>query len=248
MSGHSKWAGIKHKKAVIDAKRGKIFTRHAKLIQMAVREGGNGDPAMNPRLATAIENARMDNVPRDNIERAVKKGTGEGKGDQIVEIMYAAYGPGGVAVLIECLSDNRNRTISNVRAFIERHGGRWAESASVLYMFTRKGVVIGKGTLSDEAELALIEAGADDMERDGDMVTVMTSAAAWPKVRDALKQAGLEVESAGLKYVPNQTMPVADVETAKKLLEFTEGLEEDEDVSEVFTNADVTDEVVAQLK
>jgi YebC/PmpR family DNA-binding regulatory protein len=247
MSGHSKWHSIKHKKGAADAKRGKIFTQHAKLIQIAAREGGSGDPGMNPGLATAIENAKADNVPNANIDRAIKKGTGEGKADRMTEETFEAYGPGGAACIIECLTDNRLRTISNVKSVIEKRGGKWAESGAVRFLFERKGVVVARGGMNDDLELALIDAGAEDIDTDDGLVTVTAAAAAWPRVRDALKGAGLAVESAGLKYVPQQTVPVADLETAQKLLTFIEHIEEDDDVSEVHTNADIAADIAAQL-
>lgn len=251
MSGHSKWSSIKHKKGAADAKRGKIFTKHAKLIEIAAREGGGGDPAMNPSLKTAIDNAKADNVPNNNIDRAVKKGTGELKGAQTVEVIYEAYGPGGAACIIECLTDNTNRTLSNVRATIEKKGGKWAESGSVMYMFDKKGIVIGNGESGmgnrDELELELIDAGAEDIEWDDDIVTVTTDGASWPKARDTLKQHGVEVQEAGLKYVAKQTAPITDAETAQKLMDYIDEIELDEDVSEVHTNADMSDEVAAML-
>lgn len=247
MSGHSKWHSIKHKKGAADAKRGKIFTRHAKLIEIAAREGGGEDPDMNPRLATAIENAKADNVPNANIDRAIKKGSGELKGEQTAEEVYEAYGPAGVACIIECLTDNRKRTLSSVRATIEKRGGKWAESGSVMFMFDRKGIVIAEGTLSEEAELNLIDAGAEDIEKTDGIISVMTGANKWPRVRDALKAAGLTVREAGLKYIAKQAIPIADVETAKRLMEFIEEIEEDEDVSEVHTNAEIADGITAEL-
>ena len=248
MSGHSKWASIKHKKGAADAKRGKIFTRHAKLIEIAAREGGGGESDMNPRLATAIENAKAENVPNANIDRAIKKGTGELKGEQTVAVTYEAYAPGGAAVIIECLTDNKNRTLSNVKSTIEKRGGKWAESGSVMWMFEKKGIVIGKGCpTSEDTELALIDAGAEDIDSSDNLVEVKTDATSWPKVRDALKEAGYEVEEAGLKYVAKQEVDIADEETARKLMNFTDTIEEDEDVAEVHTNANISDEVAAQL-
>ncbi len=248
MSGHSKWHSIKHKKGAADAKRGKIFTRHAKLIEIAAREGGNGDPNMNPRLATAIENAKLDNVPNANIDRAIKKGTGELKGEQTVGVTYEAYGPGGVACIIECLTDNKNRTLSNVRSAIEKRGGKWAESGSVLFMFAKKGVVHAEGKLSEETELELIDAGAEDIEKTAGGVSVTTDAAKWARVRDALKEAGLEVREAGLKYVAKTEVTISDAETAQKVLDFIETIEEDEDVAEVSANADFTEDVLEQIR
>lgn len=250
MSGHSKWHSIKHKKGAADAKRGKIFTRHARLVEIAAREGGSGDPDMNAALATAIENAKADNVPNNNIDRAIKKGTGELKGDQTVEEIYEAYAPGGAAVIIECLTDNKNRTLANVRSTIEKRGGKWAESGSVMYMFNRKGVVIAEkeGGLSEEDQLELIDAGAEDFELTGNIVSVTTGASDFAKVRDALKAKGCQVQESGLKYIAQQDVPVSDSTTAKKLLDFIEAIEEDDDVSEVHSNADIDDNIIAELE
>jgi len=247
MSGHSKWASIKHKKGTTDAKRGKIFTKHAKLIEIAAREGGGSDASMNPRLATAIENAKMDNVPNMNIDRAVKKGSGELKGEQTAAIMYEAYAPGGAACLIECLTDNRNRTLSNVRSTIEKRGGKWAESGSVSFMFDLKGVVIAQGSINDEVELALIDAGAEDIDVSDNLISVTTNAKQCGKVRDAFKELKFTVQEAGLKYVAKQEINIADAESAKKLMDFIEAIEEYEDVSEVHTNANISDEVAGKL-
>jgi len=250
MSGHSKWASIKHKKGAADAKRGKIFTKHAKLVEIAAREGGGDDPGMNPSLKAAIDNAKADNVPNANIDRAIKKGSGALKGEQTVGITYEAYGPGGAAFIIECLTDNKNRTLANVKSTIEKKGGRWAESGSVMFMFDRKGVVVAsKADMgdTDELQLILIDAGAEDIDIYGDTVDIATSAGTWPKVRDALKEAGFDVKEAGLKYVPQQAVAVEDAETAGKVRDFMEALEEDDDVSDVHTNADISEEIMAQL-
>ncbi len=251
MSGHSKWANIRVKKTAMDAKRGKVFTRHAKLIEMAVRASGNGDPDSNPSLRVAMDNARADNVPNANIDRAIKKGLGEMKGEQMSEIVYAAYGPGGAAFLIECLTDNRNRTLASIKGIINKHGGNWAESGAVLWMFERKGMVVAHKAETakelEEMELELIDFGAQDMEASGDSLTVTTGATEWTQIRDFLKNNGWTIDSSGLKYLPTQKHAVADVETAKKVLGFVEAIEEDEDVSEVHTNADMSAEVAAQL-
>ncbi|MDP6575928.1 MAG: YebC/PmpR family DNA-binding transcriptional regulator [Candidatus Peribacteraceae bacterium] len=249
MSGHSKWASIKHKKGAADAKRGKIFTRHAKLIEIAAREGGSGDPGMNPSLKAAIDNAKAENVPNMNIDRAVKKGSGELKGNLTVAVIYEAYGPGGAAVIVECLTDNKNRTLSSVKSTIEKRGGKWAESGSVMWMFEKKGIVIAKceGELSDDVQLELIDAGAEDFEVSDGTASITTGPTDWPKVRDAIKSAGMELEEAGMKYVAKQSADIADVESAKKLMSFVEELEADEDVSEVHTNADISDEIASQL-
>lgn len=247
MSGHSKWSTIKHKKGAADAKRGKIFTKHAKLIEIAAREGGGGDIEMNSALYSAVENAKADNVPNANIDRAIKKGTGELKGEATVGVTYECYGPNGTACIIECLTDNKNRTLANVRSTIEKRGGKWAESGSVAFMFERKGVVVAEGSMNDELELALIEAGADDISTDDGFISIETDATKWNNVRDTLKHAGLEVKEAGLKYVAQQSIEVTDKETAEKVLNFIEAIEEDDDVSEVHTNADIADSIIEQL-
>ncbi|MDD4287153.1 MAG: YebC/PmpR family DNA-binding transcriptional regulator [Candidatus Peribacteraceae bacterium] len=249
MSGHSKWANIKVRKTAQDAKRGKIYTRHARLVEMAAR--GGPDPNMNPSLRTAIDNAKADGVPNANIDRAIKKGSGELKGEQMAVEMYAAYGPGNVAMVIECLTDNKNRTLSSVRSILERRGGRWTESGSVLWMFQQKGVVIGKKPgmkSSDELELQLIDAGAEDIEWSPDTVEVVTPTTQWPKVRDMLKAQGCEVPLSGLKFIPSQKVAVNDLTTAQHLMNLIEAVEEDEDVSEVHTNAEIADEIVSKLE
>jgi YebC/PmpR family DNA-binding regulatory protein len=249
MSGHSKWANIRVKKTAEDAKRGKIFTKHARLIEIAARSG-SPDPTTNASLRTAIENAREDNVPNANIERAIKKGSGDLKGEQMSEEVYAAYGPGGAAFLIECLTDNKNRTLSNVRNIATKNGGNFADSSSVVWMFDRKGVVtadIPAGKNIEEIELELIDFGAEDVNASGGSLSVTTAASDWAKVRDFLKNNGFTVSSAGLKFLPNQKTEVSDLETAKKVIAFMEAIEEDDDVSEVHTNADIPESIAAQL-
>jgi YebC/PmpR family DNA-binding regulatory protein len=247
MSGHSKWSSIKHKKGAADAKRGKIFTKHAKLIEIAAREGSSGDLAMNAALKAAVDNAKAANVPNANIDRSIKKGTGELKGELTVSVTYEAYAPGGTALIIECLTDNKNRTLPNIRAIIERRGGKMAESGSVMFMFTQKGVVMANGELNDDLELSLMDANAEDIESDDGMITVTTDAASWAKARDTLKSAGLEIQEAGMKYVPLQEVTIDELEAAQKLMDLISAIEEDEDVSDVHTNADITDEVASQL-
>lgn len=245
MSGHSKWHNIRVKKGAADAKRGKVFTRHAKLIEIAAQRGG--DPSMNPSLRTVIDNAKADSVPNANIERAIKKGSGELKGDRMEEIVYAAMGPGGTAFLIECLTDNKNRTLSNLKTVISKNGGSFAEGGSVMWMFGRKGVVaarneklkIDNGKLVEEIELELIDFGAEDMEVDEDLLTVTTDMTNWTQVRDFLKGKGYSIESAGLQYVPTQKTAVNDEETAGKVMHFMDVIEEDDDVSQVYTNAEM---------
>lgn len=253
MSGHSKWHNIRVKKTAADAKRGKVYTRHAKLIEIVAQRGG--DPDMNPALRTAIDNAKADNVPNANIDRAIKKGTGELKGDRMEEVVYAGYGPRNTALIIECLTDNKNRTLSNVKVALTKNGGSFAESGSVLWMFKRAGVVsayneqltMNNEKLPEEVELGLIGAGAEDMDIDDGTLTVTTDMAGWTTVRDFLKQNGYEILSAGLKYLPTQKSDINDLETAQKLMRVIEALEEDDDVAEVHTNAEISEEVAEQL-
>lgn len=253
MSGHSKWHNIRVKKTAADAARGKIFTRHAKLIEIVAQRGG--DPTMNPALRTAIDNAKADSVPNANIERAIKKGTGELKGDRMEEVIYGGYGPGNVALIIECLTDNKNRTLSNVKVALTKNGGSFAESSSVLWMFQRRGVVAARNEklgmrnekLPEDIELGLIDAGAETIEVDDDVVTVMTDMSGWAKVRDYLKSNGFEVQSAGLKYMPTQKSEIKDVETAQKLMHLIEVIEEDDDVSEVHTNTEIGEVIASQM-
>lgn len=237
MSGHSKWHNIRVRKNASDAKRGKIYTRHARLIEIAARSGG--DPASNTALRSAIDNAKAENVPNDNIDRAIKKGTGELKGEAMQEVVYEAYGPGGAAFIISCLTDNKNRTLSNVKLALTKNGGRFAESGSVAWMFERKGLVIASGIPPekvDELELELIDLGADDFSFEDGHLEVITAMSKWTNARDALKQKGYSIESAGLSYISKDPHPV-DEAMMEKVMQLSDALEEDDDVSEVFTNA-----------
>ena len=237
MSGHSKWHNIRVKKTAADKARGKIYTKHAKMIEIAAQRGG--DPDTNSALKNAIAEAKADSVPNANIDRAIAKGTGV-KGDKMEEVMYACMAPGGVACLIECLTDNTNRTLGNVKTIISKNGGSFTESASVLWMFARRGVVVAKkaGVANmEELELQLIDFGAEDVDASDDTVTVTTDVAGWTKVRDMLKNNGWTIESAGLRYVATQKAPLPDEAAMEQLAEFVSALEEDDDVSEVHTNA-----------
>ncbi len=245
MSGHSKWANIRVKKTAQDAKRGKIFTRHARLVEIAARTGG-GDPTTNAALRTAIDNAKADSVPNANIERAIKKGTGELRGEAMQEVVYEAYGPAGSAFLIECLTDNKNRTLSNVKMILSKNGGRLAEHGSVMWMFERKGVIVARGEKLqveseqlEELELKLIELGADDFDVSEARMQVMTDMMHWSAIRDFLTTQNFEIDSAGLQFVAKQTAPV-DAVTLEKVQLLMDLLEEDDDVSEVHTNAMLT--------
>ncbi len=248
MSGHSKWHSIKHKKGAADAKRGKIFTRHANIITIAARSGG--DPEMNPTLRLAIENAKKENVPNNNIERAIKRGTGEDKGAaQIEEVTYEGYGPGGTAIIVECLTDNTNRTYTNVRTVFGKRGGNLGNSGSVAWMFDRKGVIRLKtdGVDLDEAELAAIDSGADDVQRDDDQLEIHTQPSDLSEVVDKLKAAGFEADQAEVQLIPNQTVEVTDKEVAQKIMDFIEALDEDMDVNNISSNFDIADELMREI-
>lgn len=248
MSGHSKWATTKHKKAIIDSRRGKLFAKLIKNIEVAVRAGGD-DTSANPTLFDAIQKARKNSVPLDNIERAVKRGSGaETGGADYQTIMYEGYGPNGVAMLIECLSDNRNRAASDVRVGMTRNGGTMADPGSVSYLFNRKGVVIvPEGTSSEDAVFeAVLDAGAQEVNDLGGPLEIISEATDVVKVRTALQTAGIDYESAEATFVPSMTVPV-DADTARKVFKLIEALEDCDDVQNVYANFDLSDEVLAEL-
>jgi YebC/PmpR family DNA-binding regulatory protein len=248
MSGHSKWATTKHKKAVVDAKRGKMFAKLIKNIEVAARTGG-GDPAANPTLYDAIYKAKKSSVPNDNIDRAVKRGSGaEAGGADYATIMYEGYGPSGVAVLIECLTDNRNRAASEVRVAMTRNGGQMADPGSVSYLFTRKGVVIvPKGELTeDDVLLAVLEAGADEVNDLGDSFEVVSAASDLVAVRTALQEAGIDYDSADSSFLPSVQVEL-DEEAARKVLRLVDALEDSDDVQNVYANFDIPDEVMESI-
>jgi YebC/PmpR family DNA-binding regulatory protein len=245
MSGHSKWATTKHKKAVIDAKRGKLFARLIKNVEVAARTGG-GDPAGNPTLFDAIQKAKKNSVPNDNIDRAVKRGSGlEAGGADWQTVTYEGYGPGGVALLIECLTDNRNRAATEVRTALTRNGGSLADAGSVAYMFSRKGVVIvPKGELTEDDVLgAVLDAGAEECNDLGEAYEVVSEPGDLVTVRTALQEAGIEYESAESSFVPSVTVPL-DADGARKVFKLIDALEDCDDVQNVFANFDVSDEVM----
>ena len=248
MSGHSKWATTKHKKAVIDAKRGKMFAKLIKNVEVAARIGG-GDPAGNPTLYDAIQKAKKSSVPNNNIDNAVKRGSGlEAGGADWQTIMYEGYGPNGVAMLIECLTDNRNRAATEVRTALTRNGGTFADAGSVSYLFNRKGVIIvGKDGLSeDDLMLAVLDAGAEEINDLGDSFEVVSEPGDLVAVRKALQDAGIEYDSAESSLVPTMTVPV-DEEAARKVFKLIDVLEDCDDVQNIFANFDVSDEVMAAL-
>ncbi|MFD4292306.1 YebC/PmpR family DNA-binding transcriptional regulator [Rhodococcus sp. NPDC058532] len=248
MSGHSKWATTKHKKAVIDAKRGKAFAKLIKNIEVAARTGG-GDPAGNPTLYDAIQKAKKTSVPNDNIERARKRGAGEEAGGADWQtIMYEGYGPNGVAVLIECLTDNRNRAAGEVRTAMTRNGGNMADPGSVSYLFTRKGVVVldKAGRSEDEILEVVLEAGAEEINDLGEQFEVVAEASDLIAVRTALVDAGIDYDSADPDFRASVEVPV-DADGARKVFKLVDALEESDDVQNVYTNVDVSDEVLAEL-
>ncbi len=249
MSGHSKWATTKHKKAVIDAKRSKLFARLIKNIEVAARLGG-GDPDGNPTLFDAIQKARKNSVPLDNIERAVKRGSGaEAGGADYQTIMYEGYGPNGVAVLVECLTDNRNRAASDVRVALTRNGGSMADPGSVSYLFSRKGVVMVPAVDAvgeDDVLTAVLEAGVEEVNDLDGTFEVICEASDVVSVRTALQEAGLDYDSAEATFVPSVSVPV-DEEAARKVFRLVDALEDSDDVQAVYTNIDVSDEVLAAL-
>lgn len=238
MSGHSKWATIKRKKAAVDAKRGKIFTRLIKEITIAARDGG--DPNGNPRLRLAVDNAKAANMPADNIERAIKKATGELEGVQYHELLYEAYGPGGIAILIEVATDNKNRTIAEVRHVFSKHGGNLGESGSVAWMFDRKGVIsiVREGKSEDEMMEMVLEAGADDLQTEDDYFIVQTTLESFEPVRRVLVDAKLNIENASLQWVAKNMVAVAG-EEAEKLVKILDILDEVDDIQNVFHNGDI---------
>ncbi|HET6877991.1 MAG TPA: YebC/PmpR family DNA-binding transcriptional regulator [Jatrophihabitans sp.] len=245
MSGHSKWATTKHKKAVIDAKRGKLFAKLIKNIEVAARTGG-GDPDGNPTLYDAIQKARKNSVPVDNIDRAVKRGSGaEAGGSDWQTIMYEGYAPNGVAVLIECLTDNRNRAAMEVRTAMTRNGGSMADPGSVSYLFNRKGVVIvpDTGLNEDDVLMAVLDAGAEEVNNLGDSYEVISEATDLVPVRTALQDAEIEYDSAETQFVPSVQVPL-DEDGARKVLRLVEALEDLDDVQNVYANFDVSDEVL----
>lgn len=242
MSGHSKWANIQHRKGRQDAKRGKVFTKAAKEIIIAAKNGG--DPSGNPRLRAAIAAAKAVNLPKDKIEAAIRKGTGEDAGGDIAEAFYEGYGPGGIAIMVEVATDNKNRTVAEVRHLFTKHGGTMGENGSVAWMFERKGVIaVPKTDYAEDAIMeAALEAGADDVIDDEDVWTIQTAMADFAAVRDALETAGVTMESAELAMVPANLVAV-NAETGVKLLRLMDALDDNDDVQNVYVNADFPDDM-----
>lgn len=245
MSGHSKWANIQHRKGRQDAKRGKVFTKAAKEIIIAAKSGG--DPAGNPRLRAAIAAAKAVNLPKDKIEAAIRKGTGEDAGGDFTEAFYEGYGPGGIAIMVEVATDNKNRTVADVRHLFTKHGGQMGENGSVAWMFERKGVIeVDRNAYTEDAIMeAALEAGADDVLDEGETWTIQTAMADFAAVRDALEAANVAMQSAELAMVPANLVAV-DAETGAKLLRLMDALDDNDDVQNVYANADFPDDMAVE--
>ena len=247
MAGHSKWAGIKHKKAIVDSRRGKLFTKLARAITVAAKEGG-GDPDTNARLGLAVQKAKDASMPKDNIERAIAKGTGEGgDADALEDVLYEGYGPGGVALLIEAVTDNRNRTGSEVRHMLKSGGGSLGEPGSVVYLFDKKGLIVVDGERYSEDDLMVaIDAGAEDITADDDVFEVLCDPSDLTAVRAALDEAGVEVEASEISQLPKVRVPL-DEDAATKVLRLIDALEEQDDVDTVHANFDVDADVLERV-
>ena len=248
MSGHSKWHTIKHKKGAADAKRGKVFTRIIKELTVAARSGG-GDPGMNPRLRTVIADAKAANMPADNIKKAIQRGTGELPGITYEEITYEGYGPGGAALIMECLTDNKNRTVGELRHTLEKHNGNLGSTNSVAWMFSKRGYIVVDKTAADEEKLlnAVLEAGGDDMRDDGDSWEVISEPAAFEAVRDAVKALGIEPGTAQVAMIPQNYVKLQGKE-ASQMVKLMEVLEDHDDVQHVWSNFDIEEkEIEASL-
>jgi YebC/PmpR family DNA-binding regulatory protein len=247
MSGHSKWSSIKHRKAAADAKRGQQFTKLARAITVAAREGG-GDPEGNPALATAVQKARDASMPKDNIQRAIDRGTGAGADAAAIErVVFEGYGPGGAAIMVEALTDNRNRTSAEVRHSFSKHGGSLGEPGSVAWIFEKRGVVVVDADRYGEDDLiAAIDAGAEDVQRDGDLLKVISDPADLAAVRAAIEAAGVEIQSSDLAMEPTNVVDV-DEASARPLLRLLDDLEEQDDVNEVHANFDISEEILESV-
>lgn len=248
MAGHSHWAGIKYKKAALDAKRGKVWSKLARMIIVAARSGG-GDPSANLSLRYAIDKAKAANMPKDTIEKAVKRGTGELEGASYEEVVYEGYGPGGVAIMVEALTDNRNRTAPEMKRIFEKHGGSLGTSGCVNWMFNKKGLITVATAEADEDELLEIAlaAGADDMENTGRVYEITCEPSAYEELKKTLNEKEIPIEVAEISMVPQSTVPVQDQNTAKKIISLMEALEDHDDVQNTFSNFDIPDEVMSSV-
>jgi YebC/PmpR family DNA-binding regulatory protein len=248
MSGHSHWAGIKYKKAAVDAKRGKMWSKIARMIIVAAKSGG-GDPAANLSLRYAIDKAKAANMPKDTIEKAIKKGTGEVEGVNFEEVLYEGYGPSGVAIMIEALTDNRNRTTPEIKRLFERHGGSMGASGCVGWMFSQKGLITVSTDNIDEDELLEIAlaAGADDMQNTGSVYEITCEPDAYEELKKTLQEKEIPTEVAEISMVPQNTVPVNDENTARKIISLMEGFEDHDDIQNTSANFDIPDEIMARI-
>ena len=248
MAGHSKWSNIKHRKGAQDAKRGKLFTKLGKELTIAAKEAG-GDPNFNPRLRLAMDKAKAANMPKDNLERAIKKGTGELEGVDYMEIRYEGYGPEGTAFIVEVVTVNKNRSASEVRTVFSRRNGNLGTDGAVSWMFQRKGeiIVAAEGVDADELMMAALEAGAEDVKEEDGEFTVLTDSADCNTVADELKKAGYNVTEAEVAMIPDNKVQITDLDTAKKVMALYEALDDLDDVNDVYSNFDISDELLEQL-
>ncbi len=248
MSGHSKWHSIRHKKAAKDAKRGKLFTKLIKDITVAARDGG-GDPELNPRLRRAIEKAKAANMPADNIERAIKKGTGELPGVTYESVVYEGYGPGGVAIFTHAYTDNKNRTVAEIRHIFSKRGGNMAGAGSVAWQFSKKGIIVVDKDKVDEDRLleVVLEAGAEDVKTEGSTYEIYCEPSQLETVRQALEEAGIEYQSADITMLPSTTVRIEDENVARQILNLMEALEEHDDVENVYSNFDIPEEILDKI-
>ena len=242
MSGHSKWHTIKHKKGALDAKRGKIFTKMIKEITVATKTGGSGDPDSNARLRKAISDAKAQNMPNDTIDRAIKRGLGEGEGSNYDEVTYEGYGPGGVAILCDILTDNRNRTVAEIRHIFSKNGGNMGESGSVGWMFDKKGYIVVDKAAKSEDELfeIAIEAGADDVQDDGDVWEILTAPESFESVNEAIKNAGITPQAAEVSMIPQNYIHLEGAD-ANQMMKLYDALDDNDDVQKVYANFDIDD-------
>jgi len=248
MSGHSHWAGIKYKKAAADAKRGKVWSKVARMIIVAAKNGG-GDPAANLSLRYAIDKAKAANMPKDTIEKAIKKGTGELGAANFQEVLYEGYGPAGVAIMVEALTDNRNRTTPEIKRLFERHGGSLGTGGCVNWMFSKKGLItVGTAEIDEEQlmEIAL-NAGADDMQNTGEVYEITCDPAAYEKLKDTLQERQIPTQVAEISMVPQNTIQVSDEATAKKIISLMDAFEDQDDIQNTYANFDIPDEIVSKV-
>ncbi|HUS74080.1 MAG TPA: YebC/PmpR family DNA-binding transcriptional regulator [Sedimentisphaerales bacterium] len=248
MSGHSHWSGIKYKKAAVDAKRGKVWSKVARMIIVAAKAGG-GDQSANLSLRYAIDKAKASNMPKDTIEKAIKKGTGEIEGASYEEVLYEGYGPAGVAIMVEALTDNRNRTTPEIKRLFEKHNGSLGATGCVNWMFTKKGLITVSSEDTNEEQLfeIALNAGADDMQNTGEVYEITCDPAAYEKLKERLKEKEIPTQVAEISMVPQNTVPVNDAAVAKKIISLMEGFEDHEDVQNTYANFDIPDEILSEI-